>query len=79
MKLNPVGVAPERLIKVGKRHFAAISVDPGAKQRKIIKEPEERSEREEQNPKSGNQQKVFYKGIGFSNKISHNRIKMNVP
>ena len=73
MQLNPVGLAPERLIKVGKRQLPAISVDPGGKKGEIIKEPEEKSEGDEQDPYSGNEKEVFYKGIGLSNKTSHNR------
>jgi len=76
MKLDPVRVSPKRLIKVGKRNFFVIAVDPGSQQRKIGKESEEKTKRNKKYPKSGNQQKVFYRRIGLSNKILHKVAKI---
>jgi hypothetical protein len=47
-------------------------IDPGGKQGEIMQEFKSKTKRRKQNAHSGNQQKVFDKGIGFSYKTFHN-------
>src|ERR1700754_1649279 len=72
MQRDPIGIAAKGLIEVRERDILTMLIDPGGKQREIMQEFKSKTKRRKQNTHTGNQQKVFDKGIGFSYKTFHN-------
>jgi hypothetical protein len=72
MQRHAIGIATKGLIEIRERDILIMLIDPGGKQGEIMQEFKSKTKRRKQNAHSGNQQKVFDKGIGFSYKTFHN-------